>query len=156
MNSYRTADGRWLFFTGLEADRHIGPVCRALGRPDLLEDPRFANAGALRKNRAEVIAVLDEMVAQQPLDVWAERFDAEGVWWAPAQGPAQVLADGQLAATHGFVDVQGAEGTATGRAVNGPVTFSGAPRQNVPPAPRLGEHTEEVLAELQRRKGAGV
>ena len=49
MNSYRTKDGRWFFFTGLEADRHIDSVCRALGRPDLLGDPRFADARALRK-----------------------------------------------------------------------------------------------------------
>ncbi len=45
MNPYRTSDGLWFFFTGLEAARHIGAVCRALGRPDLLEDPRFADAG---------------------------------------------------------------------------------------------------------------
>ena len=46
MNPYRTADGRWFFFTGLEADRHLPAVCRALGRPDLLDDPRFADAVA--------------------------------------------------------------------------------------------------------------
>ena len=45
MNSYHAADGRWFFFTGLEADRHIGPICRALGRPDLLEDPRSSTPG---------------------------------------------------------------------------------------------------------------
>ncbi len=151
MNSYRAADGRWFFFTGLEADRHIGPICRALGRPDLLEDPRFANAGTIRKHRAEVIAVLDEIVAAQPLAVWAERFDAEGVWWAPAQGPADVLDDPQLAATAGFVEVFTPDGSPIGRGVNGPVTFADSPRREVAAAPRLGEHTEEVLAELERR-----
>jgi crotonobetainyl-CoA:carnitine CoA-transferase CaiB-like acyl-CoA transferase len=151
MNSYRAADGRWFFFTGLEADRHIGPVCRALGRADLLDDPRFANAGAIRKNRVEVIAVLDEIVATRSLAEWAERFDAEGVWWAPAQGPQQVLDDPQLAATDGFVEVRGADGDAIGRAVNGPVTFANVARGAVPPAPLLGEHTDEVLTELKQR-----
>ena len=42
MNPYRTADGKWFFFTGLEAERHIGAVCRALGRPELLDDERFS------------------------------------------------------------------------------------------------------------------
>ena len=51
-----------------------------------------------------MIAVLDEIVAGQTLAVWAERFDAEGVWWAPAQGPADVLDDPQLAANAGFVE----------------------------------------------------
>ena len=103
MNTYRAADGRWFFFTGLEADRHIDKVYRALGREDLHDDPRFADAAALRKNRTEVIAVLDDIIAEHPLDVWAERFDREGVWWAPAQGPADVLEDPQLAATDGGV-----------------------------------------------------
>ena len=44
MNPYRAADGQWFFFTGLEAARHIAPVCRALGHPELLDDPRFADA----------------------------------------------------------------------------------------------------------------
>ena len=104
MNPYRAADGRWFFFTGLEAERHIGAVCRALGRPELLEDERFASASAIRRHRTEVIALLDEIVAQRPLAEWAERFDAEGVWWAVAQSPAEVVEDPQLLANDGFVD----------------------------------------------------
>ena len=103
MNSYRTKDGHWFFFTCLEADRHLDKVLRALGRPGLVDDPRFASARALRRNRTEVIAVLDEIIAGEPLDVWAERFEREGVWWAPARSPAQVLDDPQLAATDAFV-----------------------------------------------------
>jgi crotonobetainyl-CoA:carnitine CoA-transferase CaiB-like acyl-CoA transferase len=152
MNSYRTSDDRWFFFTGLEADRHIESVCRALGREDLLSDPRFADASALRRNRTEVIAVLDQIVAEHPLDVWAERFDREGVWWAPANGPAQVLEDPQLAANDGFLELRNeAEGTSQ-RSVNGPVSFSDLPVQAAAPAPRLGEHTDEVLAELAARR----
>ena len=151
MNAYRAADGRWFFFTGLEADRHIAPVCRALGRPDLLEDPRFANATALRRHRTEVIAVLDEIVAQRPLAEWAERFEQEGVWWAPASTPAQVVEDPQLVGNDGFVEVDGG----ALRSVNGPVSFSDV----APPTarvPHLGEHTEEVLAELDDgRRGGG-
>ncbi len=150
MNAYRAADGRWFFFTGLEADRHIGPVCRALGRPDLLDDPRFADATALRRHRSEVIALLDEVVASRPLAEWAERFEHEGVWWAPVSTPAEVVQDPQLVANDGFVEVD--EGAL--RSVNGPVSFSGV----APPVarvPHLGEHTEEVLDELDGGRRAG-
>ena len=150
MNTYRAADGRWFFFTGLEADRHIDKVYRALGREDLHDDPHFADAAALRKNRTEVIAVLDDIIAEYPLDVWAERFDREGVWWAPAQGPADVLEDPQLAATDGFLALHNEDGT-TARSVNGPVSFSDVPVGPAAPAPRLGEHTDEVLRELAQR-----
>ena len=70
MNPYRAADGRWVFFTGLEAGRHIASVLRALDRTDLLDDPRFADAAALRRHRVEVIAILDAVVAERPLDEW--------------------------------------------------------------------------------------
>jgi crotonobetainyl-CoA:carnitine CoA-transferase CaiB-like acyl-CoA transferase len=156
MNSYRAADGRWFFLTGLEADRHVGPICRALGREDLLSDPRFADAGAIRKNRTEVIAILDEVIAAQPLNVWAERFDSEGVWWAPAQGPAEVLEDPQLAANDGFLELGNETDGRSGKSVNGPVSFSDLPVRPAKPAPRLGEHSEAVLAELSDRRGSGV
>jgi crotonobetainyl-CoA:carnitine CoA-transferase CaiB-like acyl-CoA transferase len=160
MNSYRTKGGRWLFFTGLEADRHIEGICRALGREDLLDDPRFADARSIRKNRVEVIATLDEIIAGEPLDVWAERLDAAGVWWAPAQGPAAVLEDPQLLANDGIVELgTQADGTVQ-RSVNGPVSFSDVRVRPSTPAPKLGEHTDAVLAELrasaERRKAEGA
>jgi crotonobetainyl-CoA:carnitine CoA-transferase CaiB-like acyl-CoA transferase len=151
MNPYRAGDGRWFFFTGLEAARHIPAVCRALGRPDLLEDPRLADAKAIRRNRTEVIALLDEIIAERPLDEWAERFDREGVWWAPAQAPAEVVEDPQLIANDGFVEVTDGPTGGTLRLVNGPITFAGEDAAPVAPVPALGEHTDEVLAELDRR-----
>jgi crotonobetainyl-CoA:carnitine CoA-transferase CaiB-like acyl-CoA transferase len=152
MNSYRTADARWFFFTGLEADRHIANVCRALGRPDLLADSRFADATAIRRNRNDVIALLDEIIAGQTLAFWADRFDREGVWWAPAQGPADVLEDPQLAANDGFLQARDAATGETVRSVNGPVSFSDLPLRPAPPAPTLGEHNDEVFAELATRR----
>jgi crotonobetainyl-CoA:carnitine CoA-transferase CaiB-like acyl-CoA transferase len=149
MNSYRASDGRWFFFTGLEANRHIDKVYRALGREDLHDDPRFADAGTLRKHRTEVIGVLDEIIAEHPLDYWAECFDREGVWWAPAQGPAEVLSDPQLAATDGLLAAGDGSDPGAGRQINGPVSFSDLPVRSAAPAPRLGEHTEEVLTELR-------
>ncbi len=149
MNPYRAGDGRWFFLTGLEADRHLPAVCRALGRPDLLDDPRFASASAIRRHREHVIAVLDAVFAERPLDEWAERFDREGVWWAPAQSPAEVVDDPQLLANDGFVDVAaGASGPAQ-RSVNGPVSFSALHRGSTPRAPALGQDTDDVLGELR-------
>ncbi len=147
MNPYRAADGRWFFFTGLEAERHIGPVCRALGRPDLLDDERFASASAMRKHRTEVIALLDQIIATRPLAEWAERFDGAGVWWAVAQSPAEVVVDPQLLANDGFVTVEGG----ALQSVNGPVSFSDVDPPRDVAVPLLGQHTAEVLKELADR-----
>jgi crotonobetainyl-CoA:carnitine CoA-transferase CaiB-like acyl-CoA transferase len=144
MNPYRTADGRWLFITGLEAGRHIGAVLRALDRTDLLDDPRFADAATLRSNRVEVIAILDAIVAERSFDEWIERFDAEGVWWAPAQTPAEVVHDPQLLENDGLVEVDGG----ALRTVNSPFQFSDVrPRPGW--VPHLGQHTDEVRAEMR-------
>ena len=156
MNPYRAADGKWFFFTGLEAERHIGAVCRALGRPELLDDERFASARAIRKNRVEVIALLDEIIAERPLSQWSERFDREGVWWAPVHSPAEVVVDPQLLANNGVVEVEGG----AMRSVNGPVTFSDVVADPARVVPKLGDHTAEVLEELSRgtarRRGTGT
>ena len=147
MNPYRTSDERWFFFTGLEAQRHLPAVLRALGRPELMEDERFASASAIRKNRVEVIATIDEIIATRTMAEWAERFEAEGVWWAPAQTPAEVVDDPQLA-DGGFVHIPaGPAGGREYRSVNGPITFGGSPITTTGPVPGLGEHTDEVLGQ---------
>jgi crotonobetainyl-CoA:carnitine CoA-transferase CaiB-like acyl-CoA transferase len=151
MNPYRASDGRWFFFTGLEAARHIGAVCRALGHPELLDDPRFADAGAIRRHRTEVIAILDAIIATEPLDVWAERFDEAGVWWARAQVPAEVVTDPQLLANDGVVEIDGGRSGTVQRAVNGPVRFPDLAGGRYGAVPALGQHTDEVLGELAER-----
>lgn len=151
MNPYRTGDGHWFFFTGLEAERHLPSVCRALGRADLLDDPRFASAASIRRHRREVIAILDEVISGRTLDEWAARFDREGVWWAPALAPPDVVTDPQLLANDGIVEVDAGRAGAGMRSVNGPVSFSGARPGPPPGVPSLGQHTEEVVGGLAGR-----
>jgi crotonobetainyl-CoA:carnitine CoA-transferase CaiB-like acyl-CoA transferase len=154
MNPYRAGDGRWFFFTGLEAARHVPAVCRALGHPELLDDPRFADASSIRRHRTEVIAILDDIVAEHPLATWAARFDEEGVWWAPAQTPGEVVDDPQLLANDGIAEIEGAGTSKAQRSVNGPISFSDVAARRYAPVPRLGQHTDEVLHELADRVSA--
>ncbi|MEX2625556.1 MAG: CoA transferase, partial [Ilumatobacteraceae bacterium] len=95
VNSYRAGDGRWFYLIGLEAGRHFPHLLAAIERPDLLHDERFATAGAISRNAAELVALLDEEFATRPLDDWAARFDHHDVWWAPGQTMAEVADDPQ-------------------------------------------------------------
>jgi crotonobetainyl-CoA:carnitine CoA-transferase CaiB-like acyl-CoA transferase len=151
MNPYRAGDGRWFFLTGLEAARHIAAVCRALGHPELLDDPRFADASAIRRHRREVIAILDGIFTEHPLELWAERFDQEGVWWAPAQTPADVVTDPQLLVNDGIAEIDGGGTGTVQRSVNGPVSFSDLAVHRYAAVPARGQHTDEVLRELAGR-----
>ena len=146
MNSYRTADGRWLFLMGLEVERHLAPVCDAIGRPELRSDERFKDAPSVRTNRRALVSILDEAFATRPLAEWSELLDDAGVWWSPCSNPAEVLADEQLHANEVFTEVHAASGTAP--MVASPFrVFSHSP---APAAPALGEHSREIIDALER------
>jgi len=146
VNCYRAGCGRWFWLIGLEADRHFPGVARAIGREDLLADPRFATARERRRHCRETIAELDAAFATRPLAEWAEAFDREGVWWAPVQSLEDLTRDPQAAAAGVFVEQPTRDG-GTQRAVAGPVGFGDAATGPTKPVPALGEHTEAVLRE---------
>ena len=152
VNSYRAADGRWFWLLGLESERHWPPLVKALDRPELASDERFADARGRRKNAAACVAVLDAEFATRPADEWYARFDDAGVWWAPVQTIEDVLEDPQVEAAGALVDVPEGEGAPAHRAVATPVTFSRADTSPSGPVPALGQHTNEVIGEL-REKG---
>ena len=146
INSYRDSAGAWFWLVGLEGERHWPDLARAVGRPEWLTDERFATARGRRRNARTLISLLDEIFATRTTAEWASVFDEEGVWWAPVQTVDQVLADPQLHAAGGFVDVP--DGATTATMIATPVDFSATPwsARSMPPEP--GQHTDEILGEL--------
>ena len=111
MNNYTAGDGRRFWLVGLEPDRHWAPLTRAVGRPDWLQDERYATAEDAATTQPSLVVELDEIFATKSLDEWAEIFDAEpelsgrpssrpttcwpirsswppGGWWTFPTGPA--------------------------------------------------------------------
>jgi crotonobetainyl-CoA:carnitine CoA-transferase CaiB-like acyl-CoA transferase len=134
----------------LESDRHWPALAKAVGRPEWSTDEPFASGRGRRKHAVEVIAAMDAAFAERSRDEWFERFDAEGVWFAPVHAPADVVEDPQALAVGAFVDVPAGEGAPAHRAVASPVDFGGRRAAPAGPVPGLGEHTDEVLGELDR------
>ncbi|MFV0523185.1 MAG: CaiB/BaiF CoA transferase family protein [Acidimicrobiales bacterium] len=154
VNSYQAGDGRWFYLIGLEMERHFPILCTAIGRPDLAEDPRFATAAGMVEHRVEMIAELDEVFAAHDLDRWARTFAEHDVWWAPCLTTSEVGDDPQVQALESFVPV--VESGMTMTTVAAPARFNGrvfAPRR---PVPELGEHSDEIRAELARRRAAST
>ena len=146
MNNYAAGDGQRFWIVGLEADRHWPALCRAVGRPDWLTDPRFDNARARAVNAVQLIAELDEIFATRTRDEWADFF------WSPVNTLEDVVADEQFHAAGGIVDVP--DGKSSVPMVATPADFHGTPWAPRSPAPELGQHTDEVLAELRTRRAA--
>ena len=147
-------DGRWFWIVGLEGDRHWPPLwLAAVGHPEWIDDPRFAGREERAANAGVVIGLLDEIFATRTRDEWAEVFAAEpDMWWAPVQDTLEVMADPQVHAGGGFVDVPD-EGTTT-RLPSTPVDFAGSTQTPRGMAPSPGQQTDEVLAELGRDASA--
>jgi crotonobetainyl-CoA:carnitine CoA-transferase CaiB-like acyl-CoA transferase len=153
INCYRDAGGRWFWVVGLEGERHWPPMARVAGHPEWLDDPRFAEPADRAANAEALIGMLDEVFAMRPLSEWAPIFDAEeDFWWAPVQTVQEVLADEQVRAAGGLVDVPDGGTTTTLPAT--PADFAGTPGEPRWMAPEHGQHTDEVLRELGRDASA--
>jgi len=150
MNNYTAGDGRRFWIVGLQGSRHWPALCRAVGRPDWLTDPRYDTAHARAANATELVGELDAIFATRPLEEWAKVFATEPeFFWSPINSIEDVVADEQFHAAGGVVYVP--DGDGGGPMVATPADFHGTPWEPRSAAPRLGEHTDEILAELKAR-----
>jgi crotonobetainyl-CoA:carnitine CoA-transferase CaiB-like acyl-CoA transferase len=146
LGDYRTKDNRFLTIMLLQSDRWWPDLARRIGRPDLLEDPRFLDQGTRFEHRKECREVLDGVFATRTLEEWREVLaDAEGPW-AAVETPGELLVDPQVLANDYVRDVMAPSGE-TFRMIPSPLQFDETPPDLVR-APEHGEHTDEVITEL--------
>src|SRR5580765_4873583 len=94
LNVYQASDGTW-FLLVVTPDK-LATVAKAIGREDLLTDPRFSDPGKLIQNMAQLTAILDEVFGSQPMSYWYEVFDGVHVTFGVVRGPQEVVTDPQL------------------------------------------------------------
>ena len=151
MNNYTAADGRRFWLVGLQGERHWPALCASVQRPAWLTDERYATGRARAANAVELIAELDSIFATKTLDEWSEAFAAQpDLFWSPINSMEDVIADEQFHAAGGVIYVPDADGTSVPMVAT-PADFYGTPAEVRCSAPELGEHTDEVLAELGQR-----
>ena len=142
--TFATADDEIVVAAG--NDRLFATLCSVLGRDDLVGDPRFAGNAARTEHVAELKRELESALAQEASAAWLQRLAAAGVPAAPVNTVADLFDDPQLAARDMLLPVTGCDGLLV---PGSPLKFAGvAAERTRPPAPALGEHTEQVLAEL--------
>lgn len=146
-NFFRTAEGRWITLLVRQGGSDWPAIATAADCAHLLEDERFSSSRLRREHSTALVAALDAGFGALPYEEVARRLDAADVTWAPYQTPREVTEDPQAHAAGCFVETPDHDGN-TFTAPAGPARFPGADDGPKGPAPRLGEHTAEVLAEL--------
>ena len=81
---HATGDGRWISLMMLQADRYWPGFCRALGREDLVDDPRFDSMKTRAQNGLELVEIVRNEFASAPVAEWKERLDREDCVSVPA------------------------------------------------------------------------
>jgi formyl-CoA transferase len=147
VNSYPTADDRWLYLVCLQSDRFWLELCEVIGRPDLAADERFSDMILRAQNAAACVAELEKTFRSETLADWRKRLENFSGVWAPVLSPAEVHDHVQVAANGYLPEMTTNEG-ATYRLPASPMQFGGEPGAPTAPAPELGQHTEEILLEL--------
>jgi formyl-CoA transferase len=162
LNLYQSRDGRWFNLTLLREDKDWPNLARAVGRPELIADPRFATRQARYANSAALVQILDEAFATRDWSDWVRILAEHRVPCGAVHRADEAREDRQMAEIGALVPLEDA-GVPGLRTVSSPIQIAGQPK--VPPrrAPELGEHTEEVLrglgyhdAALKRLRTAGV
>jgi len=145
MNVYRASDETW--FVLIVTSDKLSAVAKALGRVDLLTDPRFSDPTKLMQNMPQLTAILDEIFSAKPMAHWYEIFSGVHVTFGAVRGPQEVINDPQLRLNDIIVPLEGAGGKLTST-ISSPIQVHGVTKVAAIRAPEIGEHNEELLKQL--------
>jgi crotonobetainyl-CoA:carnitine CoA-transferase CaiB-like acyl-CoA transferase len=141
----RCADG--YVTIGANTDRLFQRLCGVLGHPEWNEEPEFANNPSRVRHRAKLATLIERVMVEQPCRHWLALLDAADIPCGPINDYAQVFTDPQVTA-RGMVLETDHPVLGRLRTLGSPIRMSATPADAGRRAPLLGEHTDEVLAEL--------
>jgi crotonobetainyl-CoA:carnitine CoA-transferase CaiB-like acyl-CoA transferase len=142
--AFEVADG-WITIGAANQTNWLR-LLEALERPDLQDDPRFADDPGRMANIEALVAILTDILRQRPAGEWLARLERAGVPAGPVLDIAGMQADPQ-ALDRGMVTEAPHTRIGPVKTLGHPVHYSATPAEITRGAPMLGEHTFEVLAE---------
>jgi crotonobetainyl-CoA:carnitine CoA-transferase CaiB-like acyl-CoA transferase len=122
-------------------DRLWARCAEALGHPEWATDPRFAKTAARVANKAELIPMIAAVMRSKSRAQWLGALEKAGVPCSPVNDIAELAATPQFEASELVQELPGGGPKVVGL----PITFDRQRPQSARPAPKLGEHTDEVL-----------
>jgi crotonobetainyl-CoA:carnitine CoA-transferase CaiB-like acyl-CoA transferase len=134
-----------LLYMAVSNQKLFAGMCRAVGHPEWIEDPRFATTGSRTQNRAALFALMDAVFATDTKENWASRLRHLPV--GPVRSLAESLESPEVAA-RGMVRTMTHPEVGTFRTFGTVYRLSDTPVGSDAPPPLLGEHGAQVLREL--------
>ena len=150
---FQCSDGGWIALHMSSPAKFWEALAEAVGRPDMLALPEFADRNARIAHYEAVVAFLAPIFLTRSRDDWCARLLALEVPHSPVYSAPEALASGQVRHLQMEVASDHPE-MGTFRTIRSPVSFDGERPLDVLPPPVLGEHDEEVLAPAARRAAA--
>jgi formyl-CoA transferase len=145
-NAYPTKDGGWVCLSA-STQGMTEKLLRSIGRPELIDDPRFRTNADRLNNIDAIDAIVAEFVAARTTAENLAHFDKAGVTIGPIMDAADLADDGYVAARESMIEVPDAD--VGWLPMHGAVPrLSGTPGILARPAPTLGEHNAEILARI--------
>ncbi len=144
--TFDTADGQVVVALLSDDPQLWRAFCAAIARPTLADDSRFSDNRSRVANRTALEEVLDAAFAENPTEEWLRRLSAVGVPAGPVTDVGQLAVDPQVVSRGMIAEVPHTQ-LGTWRVANTPFRFSEAETGPAGPSPRLGEHTDAVLAD---------
>ena len=143
---FPTGDG--FIIIAANNDGQFERFCRAAGAPELLEDPDFASNALRVRNRDRLISMIEAVTRTRGTDAWMEALESAGVPCAPVNTIDRVFADPQVEARGMQIRMPHPLAGEDVRLVGSPIRLSRTPVSYRRAPPTLGQHTDEVLAEV--------
>ena len=140
---FECADAKWIALHMSSPEKFWQGLASAIERPNLFQDPRFADRAARILHQDDLIELMAPIFKSRALAAWCERLEREGVPYSPIYDFSEALDD--PATKHLGIKVE-AEHPVMGRfrTVRFPASFDGRPISEVTAPPTLGEHDQEI------------
>ena len=147
-NFYRCSDGEWIALAMGQQDRYWPVFCRAIERPELVDDERFNTIEKRYENLRELVGLIDDAFAEKTRDEWERALgDAGDLIYQRVQRTLDLPNDPQVVANGYIVDFDHPVLGPT-KWPQTPITYSRTPLSTRKMAPALGQDTESVLIDL--------